>query len=207
MASPPNENSAKSGCTFLRIVPPVVEYLTCPTAAFPVSRSMTSGDENVSPTSPRLRWVWKCPLSWLTIPADSCPRCWRACRPKAVCAEASTCPSTANTPQPSRGRLSLRGRAGRTSPAISPPENSGSLWSPLHISSRRAVPLYPDSGEESRTNPGPSSKPAGARSRRWPHGSLRVVFSRVHAEIPAGIGASSTRRFAPVSTAGRLLAP
>ena len=51
---PPEFVSAKNGCTFLKAVPPVVEYLLCPIANFPGKFFKTFSSLKLSPTRPNL---------------------------------------------------------------------------------------------------------------------------------------------------------
>jgi hypothetical protein len=70
-----------TGWALAQLLEPVVEYRTCPTPMWP-SNDARSGSENTWATSPlSLKTVTVWP-SEVAIPADSCPRCWRANRPK-----------------------------------------------------------------------------------------------------------------------------
>src|SRR5262245_36658390 len=74
----------------------------------PGRRSMTSRREKLSPTRPIRRSEWNRLPSNETMPAASCPRCWRACRPSAVIAAASGWPNMPKTPHSSRSRSPSR---------------------------------------------------------------------------------------------------
>src|SRR5215813_477936 len=76
----------------------------------PGRRSMTSSREKLSPTRPIRRSEWNRLPSNEMMPAASCPRCWRACRPSAVIAAASGWPNMPKTPHSSRSRSPSRSR-------------------------------------------------------------------------------------------------
>ena len=59
IAKPPTAKSANNGWTFLRTVPPVVEYLTCPIAELPGNRLRTLALVKFSLTKPILLSAWK----------------------------------------------------------------------------------------------------------------------------------------------------
>ena len=76
-ASAPPRNRTRIGCAFMSRLWPVVEYRTWPSATCPGRRSSTASSNTVF-TSPMAR-CWKAVSpSQVTIPALSCPRCWRA---------------------------------------------------------------------------------------------------------------------------------
>jgi len=77
---------------------PAVEYRVCPIATLPGSSRRTDGG-NTSCTRPMPRWQRTSPpISIATIPADSCPRCWSAYRPKYASSAAFSTPYTPMTP-------------------------------------------------------------------------------------------------------------
>ena len=89
---------------------PDVEYRVCPMAASPRSVvSNRSSSSNTSRTRPKslCSGITLRPLAssrtLVTIPADSWPRCWSACRPKYVSRAASGWLKTPKMPQWSRG--------------------------------------------------------------------------------------------------------
>ena len=69
------------GCAFSSALSPAVEYRVCPIEAQPGSLSSTSGLK-ISSTSPIARCAYNSFPSVETIPADSCPRCCNAYKPR-----------------------------------------------------------------------------------------------------------------------------
>ena len=80
--SSPLTDDTVMGCAFFIDELPAVEYLTCPIPVNPLVNSSPKSFRT-SVTSPIPFWV-RCSLSWMVIPADSCPLCCKALRPTVI---------------------------------------------------------------------------------------------------------------------------
>ena len=205
IATPPCAISAKMGWTSRSwVLVPLVEYRLWPIAALPGSMPMTLSEPNASPTLPGARWAKNCVPSKLTMPAASCPRCWRACRPSAVIAAAFSVPNTPKMPHSSR----------KPSNGIGAPLSASRVMARrlprccrIRSGSAGRIPGGPDRG--SRLPQAARSWPpwASSRRRRSSAASAASPSEQLWSTIRAGPGTSTASMCAPYSTTGRVRAP